>query len=122
MRSGWVEIDSERGRGLAWFARVWLDHLGLDATKCAIIRARGESMEPTLSDGCSILFDRARRDRRKGRIYVVRAGEGLIVKRATRRGREWELASDNPAVEAEPWPAEGEVVWVAQTLVGPRRR
>ncbi|MYD92950.1 MAG: hypothetical protein F4Y02_04510 [Chloroflexi bacterium] len=60
-------------------------------------------MEPTLPDGCSILFDRNRRTPRDGRICVVRAGEGLIVKRAARRGRGWELASDNPAVEAGSW-------------------
>ena len=118
------EVDGERVRGLAWFARAWLDRLNLNATRCAIIRVRGESMEPTLPDGCSILFGRDRRDRREGRIYVVRTGAGLIVKRAAKRGREWDLASDNPAVEAERWPADaevvGEVVWVARTLVGPR--
>ena len=118
-----MEIDGERVRGLVWFARAWLDRLNLDATRCAIIRVRGEAMEPTLPDRCSILFDR---NRREGRIYVVRTDAGLIVKRAAKRGRKWDLASDNPAVEAEPWPADaetvGEVVWVARTLVGPRRR
>ena len=82
-------------------------------------------MEPTLPDGCSILFDRNRRTLREDRIYVVRTDGGLIVKRAARRGGVWELASDNPAVEPEPWPAEwepvGEVVWVAHTLIEGRR-
>ena len=123
---GGTEIDSERVRGLAWFSRSWLDRLGLDATKCAIIRVRGESMEPALPDGCSIMFDRSRQDRREHGIYVVRTNGGLIVKRAVKSGRGWELVSENPAVAPEPWPAEaevvGEVVWVAQTLVGPRRR
>ena len=49
------------------------------------------------------------------------AGDGLIVKRAAERGGAWELASENPAVEPEPWPADAEivreVVWVAQTLI-----
>ncbi|MCY4004170.1 MAG: S24 family peptidase [Rhodospirillales bacterium] len=108
-------------RGLAWFARSWLDRLNLDATQCAVIRGRGESMEPTLPDGCSILFDRNRRTPRDGRIHVVRAGDGLIVKRVVMCGSGWELASENPAVEAEPWPPDaevvGEVMWVAQTLI-----
>ena len=123
---GGGEGRGERVRGLAWFSRSWLDRLNLDATRCAIIRVRGESMEPTLPDGCSILFDRNRRNRRDGRIYVVRTHGGLIAKRAAKRGRGWDLASDNPAVGREPWPADaetvGEVVWVARTLVGPRRR
>ena len=118
---GGAEYDSERVRGLAWFARSWLDRHGLDATRCAIIRVRGESMEPTLPDGCSILFDRSRRTRREHAIYVVRTEVGLIVKRAARREGGWELASDNPAVTPEPWlegtETVGEVVWVAQTLI-----
>ena len=122
---GGADIDGESVRGLAWFARSWLDRHGLDATRCAIIRVRGDSMEPTLPDGCSILFDRDRRARRERAIYVVRTDGGIVVKRAARPGGEWELASDNPAVEAEPWPADadtiGEVVWVARTLIPPRR-
>lgn len=54
---GGADIDGESVRGLAWFAHSWLDRHGLDATRCAIIRVRGDSMEPTLPDGCSILFD-----------------------------------------------------------------
>ena len=104
-------------RGLAWIARAWFDRLGFDATKCAVIRVRGESMEPALPDGCSIMFDRRRRDRREHGMYVLRTNCGLIVKRAAESGRGWELASENPAVAPEPWPggAEvvGEVVWVA---------
>ncbi len=55
-------VDRERVRGLAWFARAWLNRLNLDAARCAIIRVRGERMEPTLPNGCSILFDRDRRE------------------------------------------------------------
>ena len=120
---GGSEVDGERVRGLAWAARAWLDRLNLDAARCAIIRVRGESTEPTLPDGCSILFDR---DRREGGIYVVRTASGLVVKRAAKRGRGWDLASEKPAVEAEPGPADaetlGEAVWVARALVGPRWR
>ena len=74
-----------------------LDRHGLDATRHAIIRVHGESMEPTLPDRCLLLFDRNRRDRREGRIYVVRTDGGLIVKRAAMRGRGRDLASDDPA-------------------------
>ena len=116
-----MEVDSKRARGLAWFSRSWLDRLNLDATRRAIIRVRGESMEPTSPDGCSIMFDRNQRTPRDGRIYVVRVGDGLIVKRASKRGGGWELASENPAVESEPWPADaevvGEVVLMAQTVI-----
>ena len=117
-------IDGERVLGLAWFARSWLDRHGLDATQCAIIRVRGESMEPTLVDGCSILVNHASRRRRLGRIYVLRTDEGLVVKRA---GRDpagiWQLVSDNPdkyVWPTRPWPRDaeivGEVKWAARTF------
>ncbi len=114
--------DSEEVRGLLWFSRDWLDRNGLDPTQCAVIRVQGESMEPTLPDGCAILFDRNRQKIREHGIYVVRADGGLIVKRARRAGRTaWLLASDHPSFLPEPWPADaetlGEVVWMARTLV-----
>ena len=54
-------------------------------------------MEPTLTDGCSILIDLNRRSRLVGHIYVVRTDDGLIVKRAGKsRAGNWQLVSDNP--------------------------
>ena len=78
-------------------------------------------MEPTLPDGCSILVDRGQQDRKKGRIYVVRSDEGLVVKRVARNRRGiWLMQSDNDAHPDRPWPegAEviGEVKWVGRTL------
>ena len=122
---GGASIDGGSVRGLAWFARSWPDRHGVDATRRAILRVRGDSMEPTLPDGCSIAFDRDRRARRERAIYVVRTDGGIVVKRAARRGGERELASDSPAAGAGPWPADAEtigaVVWAARTLIAPRR-
>ena len=119
---GGSEAADERVAGRIWFARAWLDRRGLDATRCAVIGVRGDSMNPTLPDGCSILVDRARTRRRSGRIYVVRGDDGLVVKRAAREARRWLLVSDNPAPEYAPirWPADaetiGEVRWMAASF------
>ena len=101
------------------FDRRWLDRRGLDSTRCAVMRVRGDSMEPTLPAGTWMLVDQASRERRDGRVYVVRSDldDTLVVKRARRRDGAWLLASDNPAWDPVPWPetdAEvlGEVVWV----------
>jgi len=64
-----------------------------------------------------------RRDWRRDSIYVVRTGEGLVVKRAgeDEAGRQL-MVSDHPAWEDAPLPADaeviGEVVWMARTLAG----
>ncbi len=83
-------------------------------------------MHPTLPDGCSILVDRASRERREGGIYVVLTGdEGLVVKRAERDGAgRWLMLSDNKD-ESEKYPPVpwkrgdrliGEVRWAGITF------
>ena len=119
---GGAEAADERVAGRIWFARAWLDSRGLDATRCAVIGVRGDSMNPTLPEGCSILVDRSRTRRRPGRIYVVRVDDSLVVKRAAREASRWLLASDNdaPGYAPIPWPADaetiGEVRWMAQSF------
>ncbi len=65
-------------------------------------------MEPTLVDGCSILVKLAARRRRTGRVFVIRTGDGLVVKRAGRDpSGAWRIVSDNPNKDVwptQPWP------------------
>ena len=118
-------VEQERVTGRVKFRRAWLARHGLAARNCRVIEVSGESMEPTLVDGCSILVNLAGRRRRVGRIYVVRTDDGLVVKRAGRDvAGAWQLVSDNPNKHvwpSRPWPpgAEivGEVKWAARTFV-----
>lgn len=118
-------VDQERVTGRVKFRRDWLARHGLIARHCRVIQVAGESMEPTLVDGCAILVNQASRRRRLGRIFVIRTSDGLVVKRA---GRDdvgaWQLVSDNPNKHVwptRPWPADavviGEVRWTARTLL-----
>lgn len=117
---GGADTADERIIGRVWFPRDWLDRRGLDPTQCALLGVQGESMEPTLMPGASILVARNRRRRRKGRIYVMRTGDDLIVKRIDKGHAGWQLVSDHPSWQPVPWPTGveiiGEVVWVARTL------
>ncbi|ACI51289.1 putative phage repressor [Gluconacetobacter diazotrophicus PA1 5] len=49
------------------------------------LTVRGDSMEPTLSNGDLVFVDRARERLVSGAIYVIRAGEQLLVKRLEQR-------------------------------------
>ncbi len=117
-------VEDERIIGGLKFRRDWLRKLGLNARDCCILRVMGESMEPTLVDGATILVNLARQRRRVGRIYVVRTEDGLIVKRAGKGpAGAWQLVSDNPDKQTwptRPWPPDapmiGEVKWTARTL------
>ncbi len=117
-----AEVYDETPIGLLWFRNDWLLSHSIDPEKSNIIRVRGESMEPTLPDGCSILVDRSqgRRRRRVGRIFVMRTEDGLVVKRAGKDAEgNWQMESDNEDWEPVPWSRDaeiiGEVRWSAVT-------
>ena len=117
---GAVNLDEAPEKGRVWFRREWLDRHGIDPTQCVVIGVRGESMEPTLPNGCSILVDRTRNRRRDGGIFVIDTDEGLIVKRLGKDGRHWQLVSDHPSWEPAHWPRGakviGEVRWASRTF------
>ena len=118
--SGAFDLD-ETVKTYAYFRSEWLFRKGLAADRCNIIGVAGESMEPTLPDGCVILVDRNRTKRYRGHIFVVRTEDGLVVKRAGKdEGGGWQLVSDRPEWKPQPWPygAEviGEVKWMAREL------
>ena len=113
-------VFDEEISGRAWFRRDWLYRRSLEPAHCVIIHVRGESMEPTLPDGCSILVDRTRTRRQDGRIQVLRTDDGIVVKRLAREKDGWLLISDHPAWPPRPWDRDtvplGEVRWMARSL------
>ena len=117
---GAVDLD-ESIKTYAYFREDWLSKKGLVPSRCNIINVMGESMEPTLPDGCVILLDRNRTRRRRGHIFVVRTEDGLIVKFAGKdKDGGWQLASDHPSWKPLRWPDQaeviGEVKWMAREL------
>ena len=117
---GATDLD-ETVSGYVPFHHHWLNRQGLDPAQCTVIGVMGESMEPTLPEGASILVDRSHSRPKHGHIYVVRTPDGLIVKRAGKDpGGGWWLISDHPAWKPDRWPSDavvvGEVRWVGKTL------
>ncbi len=120
---GGAEVYDETVTGRLWFRSDWLQRNAIDPSQCNVITVRGESMEPTLPNGCSILVDRSqsRRRRRVGRVFVMRTEDGLVVKRLGKdEDGEWEIRSDHPAWPPVPWSNAtgiiGEVRWAARTF------
>ncbi len=116
-----VPLDEAARVGCLAVHRAWLERHRLDATQCAIVRMRGESMEPTLNDGSTILINRAQRRRRSGRLFAVRTDGGLVVSRLRKDpGGDWLLVGDHPDLEPRPWPASakilGQVRWATRTF------
>ena len=85
------------------------------------VRAAGDSMRPTIHDGDLVAVDAGRVEPLDGRLFAVRTGAGLVVKRLRQAGGGWLLISDNPAHPPRPAAEEdrivGQVAWS-----GPRAR
>jgi len=115
--AGGLMDDSPIG-DLAIDARL-IAALGVEAGDLSLIRAQGDSMEPTIHDGDQMLVDRADRQvMGRGGIYVIRHEDGLLVKRLRRIADGFEIVSDNPIhppVSGRP-EIVGRVVWLSRAL------
>lgn len=107
--------------GYVYFRVDWLRKHQIKSEEYSVVGVTGESMEPTLPDGCSILLDHGRTELRDGAILVVRTDDGVVVKRAgmTASGT-WALTSDHDAWESMPLADDAivieEVKWMAREL------
>lgn len=78
----------------------WLNSKGLHKTSLTFILAEGDSMYPTIYNGDMLLVDRSRNQLKDGKIYVVRSGDQLWVKRIQGIIGGIRLISDNKDVYA----------------------
>ena len=118
---GGPEIELAPVVGYLAFQRKWLERHRMDPGRCTIIEVRGDAMEPTLPEGCSILVDHKRQRRRLGHIFVLRFDDDVMVRRAGRdQAGRWTLVSDHHLRDPIPWSREsqvsGEVRWMARIL------
>lgn len=93
--------------------------------KALIIRAEGDSMEPSLRSGDVMLVDMRRKKAAGHKIYVIRRDGELLAKRLqVQHDRSVLIISDNKVWETEVIPPSdsdtidivGEVVWVCRRL------
>jgi phage repressor protein C with HTH and peptisase S24 domain len=120
---GAVGEDRRSAAGFG-FSEAWLRRLrpgGGGAGGLAVIAVRGDSMEPTLTDGDEILVDEADAGARlREGIYVLRVGGALMVKRLAREDEGLVVTSDNPRAGpvdlADGVEVVGRVLWAGRKL------
>lgn len=107
------------------FRRKWLKYRGFKPEQLKVVFAKGDSMEPTINSGDSLLINLAVSKPIDGEIFVVRLGEELYAKRIQKR---WdgaiELISDNKEYKDQIIPARelshlaiiGQVVWIGKDV------
>lgn len=87
------------------FKDSWLKSRGIDPARAACFKVYGDSMEPYLQDGDTILVDCADTDVRDGEAYALRIDGELRIKRLRRSLDGLQLISDNPKYPPESVPA-----------------
>ncbi len=121
---GAFPADEKPSRKLA-FRRKWLKYRGLSEKDLVLVFAKGDSMEPTISDNNTLMIDTSQRELTDGSIYVIRTDHHLIAKRVqTLLGQSLLLLSDNKAYqpievkmsEATDLEVIGRVVWIGKDV------
>lgn len=108
-------VDAEVTLGTETLDPMLARRLRLKPGTAAILRVRGDSMEPGLRDGDHIVVDTADRiPPVSGGVFVIRIDDAVMVKRVTSDRNGWHAISDNPAAPPVP-PGSltviGRVVW-----------
>lgn len=78
------------------FRTEWLKREGLPPERLAVIRAQGDSMEPTISDKDVILVLLTNGEPQRDGLHVIRLDGGLFVKRLQFDFNGVRVISDNP--------------------------
>lgn len=121
--SGALVLQEDDGPPLA-FREEWLSRQQLSTDKLVVAYAQGDSMEPRIHDGDTLLIDMSRRQLSDGKVFAIRVGDELRVKRVYLRTSSVILHSDNPAYPDEELTGSqaaelavlGRVVWVSGTV------
>ncbi len=105
------------------FAHAWLARKGTPSAM-VLMDVVGDSMEPEIRDGDTVLVDRATEELRFGQVYAVGLEDAVLVKRIMRTPDGLALVSDNPAYspirvrgdELEQFRVIGRVVWLCREM------
>lgn len=99
---GLAPVEGAEGEAIA-LSRSWLVRHGVAADLAVLVRVRGDSMEPTIPDGCLALVDISRRVVDAAGIYALSLGDDAFIKRLTPMGEHPRdgllILSDNKAYE-----------------------
>ncbi len=97
---GAATLQEEEPVALLAFRREWMQRHGLQPGLVSAVEIVGDSMEPLLIDGDTVLVDHRRNEARQGKVFAVGIESDLLVKRLERQSEGgWILTSDNKSYE-----------------------
>ena len=84
------------------FRKSWLQRFNYSADKLIAVYVRGDSMEPGMHDGDTIVINTHDTNPSDGDVFAINYEGELLVKRMIRDAGEWWLSSDNPDQRKHP--------------------
>jgi len=102
------------------FQTEWIRSKG-NPEYMTVIRAFGDSMDPTITDGSVVLIDEGRRQFVKNKVYYLRYNGQMYIKRLVERDGHLAIASDNDpnlllVSDADDFEIIGRCIWTAKDL------
>ncbi|NMC49340.1 MAG: helix-turn-helix transcriptional regulator [Desulfovibrio sp.] len=87
----------------------------------SVIRAFGDSMAPTISDGCVVLIDESRRQFVSNKVYYIRHNGQMYIKRLTGNATDIRIVSDQdqsgvPVRADDDFEIIGRCIWMARDI------
>lgn len=106
------------------FHRTWLQSKG-NLENFVLFAVRGDSMDPTITDGDFVLIDRSQKEVVVGNIYALRIENAVMVNRLQPMGdRRIKVMSDNKLYESYEFDFGtgdieiiGQIIWIGRELV-----
>jgi phage repressor protein C with HTH and peptisase S24 domain len=104
------------------FPKVWVQSITYSpAELLSWVRARGRSMEPTISDGDLILLDHSERKvSDQDDLWAFTVGDTRAIKRLRVKGDRYQILSDNPSVPPDEEPIDFVNIVARVVFVGKR--
>ncbi len=105
------------------FRKEWVSRIATGRKKIFLMQVEGDSMQPTIYEGDTVMIDQGRTDIRTGRIYAIGVGDTIMVKRlellpdTTIKIRSDNQAYDPYITDASNIRVIGQVIWFARELV-----
>ena len=95
-------ITTDTVLGFYAFSHTFLGEIGVQAKDTLLMDVTGDSMEPLVSDGDTLLVDTSVRKPQDGKLFLIGLGEEVLVRRLQKSPRGWLLVSQNPQYTSMP--------------------
>lgn len=121
---GGAFVLNEEIEGYYAFRNSWLNTIATSKRNLILMRVTGDSMQPTLQGGDTVMIDIGRKHIKEGAIYALRVDDTVIIKRLAHRiGGKLMIISDNrqefESYEANPEDVHvlGQIIFFSRVLI-----